>query len=87
MTDPDIHKLDAGGKYPLHHAADAQDLNALKALVAWGCDPLQQTADGETAFDIALDHGQFEMCTYLMSFEPAFDPRPNGYNALDYPAM
>ena len=85
--DSDVDRLDANGKSPVHYAAEAGDFDALKALVEWGCDPLAQTGEQEAALDIGLDLGRFDICSFLLTFETEWDPRPNGYNALDYPAM
>ena len=85
--DPKLDELDGSGRSPVHYAAEAGDFDALKMLVAWGCDPTRQTSDAETALDVCLDLGRFEMCDFVLGFETKWDPRPNGYNALDYPAM
>ena len=45
------------GFTPLHHAAEAGSVDAARALLAAGADPLRLTGDGETPADVAQRKG------------------------------
>ncbi|SHF61809.1 Ankyrin repeat-containing protein [Litoreibacter ascidiaceicola] len=80
-------KPDEEGWIAVHYAAMHGDLHALERLSAWGLDALFLAPDRLDAFEIALDHGHFAVCDWLLSIGASLEPRPNDYSALDYAAM
>lgn len=52
-----VNSTNLTGFTPLHHAAEAGSVEAARALLAAGADPLRVTADGETPADVAQRKG------------------------------
>lgn len=80
-------KLDSEGQHAIHWAAQEQNLKAIQNIVNWGVDPCLLNSDGLTALDISLDNHFFEISDWLIENGETLEPRPNGFNSLDYPAM
>lgn len=78
---------DRDGWTAVHHAAMNGELPALERLSAWGLGTKELTPELLDAFDLALDHEHFAVCDWLIINGADLEPRPSGYNALDYPAM
>ena len=78
---------DRDGWTAVHYAAMNGELLALERLRAWGLDIKELTPELLDAFDLALDRERFAVCDWLLNNGADLEPRPSGYNALDYPAM
>lgn len=79
--------LDDEGLSAIHYAALTGKTKPVETLLDWGAQPDKLSEDSLTGFDMALDHHYFEICDIFLTKGECLEPRPCGYNALDYPAM
>jgi len=69
-VNPDIR--DIAGVAPIHYAARAGHLDAVKMVVSYGANPTLRTSTGWRAIDLALREGHVDIVNFLSQY--GFDP-------------
>jgi ankyrin repeat protein len=76
----DVHARASNGDCALHIALqcfgndDGANLEAVKVLVGYGCDPLEANSHGSTPLHIAVEHGHISAARYLLTLGAPLTP-------------
>jgi ankyrin repeat protein len=73
---PRLVAADSGRGGPLHEAARAGALDAVKALLAAGADPARRNAEGKTAHDLARERPDQPRCVQGAEWLAGSAPEP-----------